>query len=394
MPEVSGKFGGDDDLAVVWKRRKGGGLLMLVGLPFLSIGLYAMAGSLGLGPEMKYDQGHGAPWFVGLLFATVGAGVMFGRAGVEINRQLGTVKTWWGLLVPFSQQEHQLKDYKKIRITREQRRSKNRSYTVYPVKLAGGPRPISIGEQRRYEDARRLAEDLARFCRLAVADQSHGAEVIRSHDELDESLRDRAYRLSQDFEVPDLPPAMQSRVHYGETEVTIEIPASGSSVWKLLALAPGTVVMLLVMFVFLRPLLRNADMPAKMRFVLTAFLGGVFVVLPLLRMARGLAVSLRPQRVIASPDRITLKTPGLFLSREVSISADDLEDLSLPQRDSTPDLETETAPAVARALAHLAPHSQFAITARSDRQTIIFGEGMPEEELRWTYLMVKKMLTM
>jgi hypothetical protein len=77
----------------LYTTRSGGGTLSsLLGLAFFVAGIGIMS---------LFFAGQ----YSGLIFATIFAGLGFilltARRGITIDRRLGTVETWWGLLIPF-----------------------------------------------------------------------------------------------------------------------------------------------------------------------------------------------------------------------------------------------------------------------------------------------------
>ena len=80
--------------------RRGGGLALIFGLPFLAFGLFIGSLSFGWFPS----EGTPPPWFVcaifGSVFTLIGVALTFGRSGMVIDRRKGTVMYWYGLLVP------------------------------------------------------------------------------------------------------------------------------------------------------------------------------------------------------------------------------------------------------------------------------------------------------
>ena len=193
--------------------KRGGGCLILFGLPFLSAGIAVIVAALS--GAMGSEDGSAAPLvFVipfGLVFASVGAGIMFGRAGIEIDLTARTITTWWGLMVPFKSRTLPLERAKIVSINREVRRSKNSTYTVYPVRIEGFEKAIDIEEPRNYADARRRAEEIAKFMNLGVEDSTSGKKVVREAGTLDESLRERAERTGEDLKMPEAPPNATNR---------------------------------------------------------------------------------------------------------------------------------------------------------------------------------------
>ena len=90
-----------------------------------------------------------------------------------------------------------------VTITREIRRSDKSTYTVFPVRLTGDDAgEVKLCEPRTYSASRGLAEELARFLELPLADSSSGTEVVRGHDQLDESLQEH---LRESGALPELP---------------------------------------------------------------------------------------------------------------------------------------------------------------------------------------------
>src|SRR5512137_2953520 len=87
--------------------RSGGGCLLIFGLPFLLAGLFVMQIPLGIIP-MECSPGLLPSVFVvlfGSVFAVVGAGLVFGRSGIILDRGRGRITQWYGLLVPMKRTE-------------------------------------------------------------------------------------------------------------------------------------------------------------------------------------------------------------------------------------------------------------------------------------------------
>jgi hypothetical protein len=98
--------------------REGGGVLAVFGLPFLIIGLGIMVAILGGMPMQDADT---APWFarplmwlMGLVFACVGGGLVFGRTWTTFDANARTIVTQMGLLAPMSRTAHRIDDYTNI----------------------------------------------------------------------------------------------------------------------------------------------------------------------------------------------------------------------------------------------------------------------------------------
>ena len=139
---------------------------MVFAVGFLFVGLFLAVVSLDrdvpAGADILRDIG-GAFALFGILIASI-------RVGATVDRQRRIVTTWWGLVVPFQKSEHPLSQVQYVTLSRENRQvSAGYSYDVFPVRLeAAGADAITLREPRDYDDARRLAEEIAKFVRLEL----------------------------------------------------------------------------------------------------------------------------------------------------------------------------------------------------------------------------------
>ncbi len=380
----------------ILNKKSGGGCLILFGLPFLCAGLVVMLSSLGLLP-LKWEGGSPPPWFVGVpfgaIFATVGAALVLGRGGTIIDRRNRTVTTWWGLLVPFSHKQYSLDDYNSVTIKREVRRSKNSTYTVYPVRIEGGDKPISWEEPQKYQKAREQAERLATFMEMQVVDSTSGEAVIRAPGELDLSLREKMQQAGSEIEVPDPPDNMKTSFTTEGTRLIIETPPKGLRPIHMIPLGLGFLIPAFVLLVVIMPELAKDKHTTgwQIPLVMSAFMGmlipfAIFI-LPTLSAIR------KQWRVIASPESLRVERKGMLLTKAVEIPANELEELVLPKEHIIPD--TAQAPPIMMALVKMmARGSKTGIRARSDNAEVSFGKGLDYEELRWLHAVITKMMTM
>lgn len=154
------------------------------------------------------------------------------RFGVIADRQRLTVTTWWGLLIPFHKTEHRFSQSHHVTLSREERQDYRRTYEVFPVRLEGaGTDAVTIHEPRDHDQARHLAEDVAKFVHLGIRDRSSGQEVAREADALDQSLQQRLRRTGRSMPLPAQPPHARAIFNYGDARAptTIEIPPVGRS---------------------------------------------------------------------------------------------------------------------------------------------------------------------
>ena len=382
----------------IMRRTSGGGLLILFGLPFFAAGLFVIGASLSLWAQ----KGNSPPWYVGVpfggVFAAVGATLMFGRSGIAINKMDRTLVKWWGLLGPFRRKEYSLDDFDRVHLTREVRRSKNSSYTVYPVRVAGPDERVTVEEPRDYEKARRIAEEVAGFLGTKLVDGAAGTEVVRQAGELDESLRERTQRAGDVVTMPDPPPFLRTRCTIEGRSVILDLPSAGLGIGHVVGLIAGVVFPVIVALLILRPIWQE-DMPRPAKYMIMGFLGVVFVLLPFLA-AVGAALSQARSsvRITASPERLSVERRGLLFNKTRAIPADDLEELILPGNGegeaARNALEKSNLPDGVKAfLGTLVKPQRRGLLARSDAATLEFGNELPDAELRWIHAVILRIMT-
>ena len=363
--------------------RSGGGCVSLFGLPFLAAGLGVMTSFL-------WATGGEAPPAVvvipfGGLFAGIGAAFVFGRAGKIIDRRAGTVTTWWGLLVPFKTTVTQLADYERVTLSREVRRSKNSTYTVYPVRLVGaGAGGVKIEEPRNVNAARKTGEEVAKFVGLPLADSSSGALVVREADQLDESLRDQARRTGERADVREPPPDARATHSVAGDSLAFDIPPTGFRLGHYFAMGVGLVFPLIVLLVFFPSVLGSKGPSGSGKWLVAGLLTLFFVILPLVATwGAALSSARATTRVEVSPALLRVSTTGLFRTKTTVIPTDQLEELQLIRTSSQ---ETRNVQAAFLGGAEI-------ILARSDDASATFGAGLSRRELEWIKAVIENVVT-
>ncbi len=353
----------------LYKVQKGGGCLMLFGLPFFLSGIFTILIPVFL--DNKANSEEMIPMIIfGSIFSLVGFGIMFGRAGLVLDRRLNSVRSWWGILFSFSSQQYRLDEVQKVTLTKEVRRSKNSSYTVYPIRIlgetAGGEDfKVNVKESRQYQESRRLGEEIAKFVTRSLVDSSSGKTVVREHDKLDESVREKVRRLGKTTEIPPVPEKTKLHCQIEGKEIEILIPPYGWHFIMWLPLAIGAIISG-VFAINMRGFFDNAPI----YFQVMAFL---FLSFPLL----GISFVLLK---FASTQHLLEVTPKIFRATKSSPFGKKVEELST---DKIEELEMVTG-------------QNFLggnILARSDEKTVSFGTGLSSEELKWLYAVVENTIS-
>jgi len=362
------------DTQLVYK--SGGGCAALFGLPFFAFGVVFVIAALTGGMKMK-GGGNSVvfPALFGAVFALVGAAIIFGRSGLVFDSAAKTVRSWWGLLFPLKSTTDTLSDFLEVRIDREQRKNKNSTYTVYPVRLVRKEgKALHIDEARNEEESRRLAEEIAKFIDFPVTDASSGQAVRRGAGTLDESLRDQLSRTGEVAEIPAPPPRMHSIITAEGNRVLIEIAPLKPKNSDYFPFFVALVFSGFVFFVFLLPLLLDSGTGAGEKGLFGAFIGGLFIALPLLLTLVGIVRQRKRSWTIeATPESLTVTERGLTRAKTQHIPSLELEELRVE---------------VAR------PTNQLpCLTARSDTLTLRFAEGLAPGELRWLRQLLLRAVT-
>ncbi|MHC4252263.1 MAG: hypothetical protein ACYS9X_24355 [Planctomycetota bacterium] len=363
--------------------KRGGGCLMLFGLPFFAAGVGIIVAALA--GVMESDSGDPPPLFViipfGLIFASIGAAFMFGRAGVLLDSRSRTITEWWGLLVPFKSEVTSFDEVNTVTISRETRSSKNSTYTVYPVRIEGEEGVIDIEEPREYAKARRRAEEIAKFLGFGVADSSSGTKVVREAGTLDMSLRDLVRASGERPERPERPGEQPAGGRVNMTsagsQATFDLPPPGLGTVGAVAVVIG-LVFACVPFVFFGGAFFATDLLEDIGNAWPFFIFAGIFALVWLGGTLGFVVKTVKKatargRLVVDPRGLTFETRSFLGTKTVTISADELEELELVGADDP------RVPAAVPAFMGSDEH----VVARSDRAEVEFGRGLSRGELEW-----------
>lgn len=313
--------------------QSGGGCMMLFGLPFLSMGLVAVtAGVLGV---MAGETAAVVEIVVGVVFCLVGGGFVFGRAVSTFDPASGQWRTWVGALGIGKARQGSLEDLSEVVVTREVRRSKNSSYTVFPVKVYGKANlRLDIEAPREFEKARAVAERISKGLRLPLADHTGPQRQVTQPENLDDNLkrklRDGRIRLE---DIPE--PAPKKSVYTVDgTTVRFVIPAGG---WP--EIVGGIAAMLLVpgmvWFGFLQDVVTDEGFSGSWNTAVVAIVAALFVVLPVLGGLGVIMHALTARHIVeVSPEGIRLERQFWLLATTKTMPADEIEDVTVRMLDT------------------------------------------------------------
>lgn len=397
--------------------KQGGGCLTLFGLPFFLAGLFVLQIPLGLIP-VKSEGGAGTmivTFLFGLVFAAVGAGLVFGRSGVIVNRRMGKVFKWWGLLVPMKRAEYPIGLFQRVSLSRKAGDSD--SPDTYPVTLEDGEgqTKVVIVRPAAYLEAHRAAEELAKLLSMPLEDTSSGEKVVREVDRIDESLRERAKRTREDLgSLPPAPPNTRTKIEQTGDGIILVIASPAGGLFLYLPLVFALLFAAFVANFFIRGLLELPG-PPMVRYGFILFITIFFVLAPVgSALARLRKASRSHTKVTATRAMLRVEEVSSGKAKVTEIPVDELEELLLPTWRSVlqnakmtgsgkrrmPNFEGDTGiprlpdgRPVPRFLSSLMKFvGSPGITAVSDKATVTFGKGLPEGELAYLYALVRNAL--
>jgi hypothetical protein len=409
--DVSFSIGPDPD---VMTRKEGGGCLSVFGIPFILFGLLFMLLSLNIMADTPY-VGY-MFFFCGFLFATVGACLAFNRSGLTLDRRRGTAVRWWGLIFPMKRWEILLGQVESVVMTPDPvDRDAEEPLETFTIELIGRDleEPFFITRSYSdYETTRRYVEGLARFLDKPIEDVSSASRHIREPDRLDESFRDRVRRTGEDVRtLPPMPPVMQTKIIETEGGVVLEIPERhvkhvryGPAIFNT---AFGVILICIVAYNLLPSLPRVPGPPVVIS-------GLFFFILGLLlwtTMSRNLLTEKRQTLVTVDSENLRVEYKKGGETHWTQISLEGLEDLILHATRSTAGdigvtgrkrhfLQGNTGtprmpdgrPVPKFLISALRRAGSPGITARSDKYTVTFGTGLPDDEVAYLYSLIRKII--
>lgn len=359
--------------------KTGGGCLILFGMPFFLAGLAIMSS-----PFWPHSDAPLPVALFGLVFASVGAAFVFGRAGMSIDKSAGTITKWWGIFGFKKKTVYEVEGATHVWISKETRtsHSKNGSntYTVYPVRVELETKNVDIEEPRRYEDARKRLEEIAKFLGLGTKDTTGGKAIIRKADTLDMSVKERLAAEGIKPSYPEAPTDLSVDITTRGHEAELTIPPAGMACQSVFGFLFGLVFGLMPIFVGAAIMfdgdndMEGVPLPVQIIIgivILVWSLGGLSIA------AYSILLAKRRDVVLVSPEGVTLRRKGLLGYKGKTINARQIEEVEIAQPEHNE-----------KGLAKSA-----LLSVRSDDLVFKFGYALEKSELNWmkdliTYILV------
>jgi hypothetical protein len=304
--------------------RKGGGALMLFGLPFALFGGALVVAGIGQIMNGVFDGFVVVP--CASIFLLIGLGFMFGRAGVEIDRRARTVKTWWGVFFPWRRKTLNLEGFSEVHVCKEVRRTSNSnggssSKTVFPVRLVGDEQ-VKIQEYSSPLPARKVAEEVAKVAELPMRNSITGVDVVRAPHQLDWSLRQHLHETGATFDEPVVPDGV--RVATKDDAWRVELKSAS---WLALVGLGMLMIPFMAMPIFFIVLAGGKAMHGKFAVVVCLF----FAVPLLIGLGAFLCRAVNGHIIEITPKRVRVTTKMLIGKRVKEFDAEHLEELTVAE---------------------------------------------------------------
>ena len=295
---------------------------------------------------------------------------------IVIDRGTKMVTRWWGLFIPMKRVVTSLDSYDAVVVALQVSRGQGGERFYYPIALTGPSAQLHIDKTNNRDEARNDAEELAKFLTLRLIDRSTDTETIREAHTLDMSLRERIQDGA--LAAPELPPMPENTrsSHHAEGEVlTVEIPRPGLSARHFGALASMAVLWcVLLMFAVLALLSRKRPGDAVFNLIIFTPVLAPMLCLAIWLTRRVVHSAFKRTTVAVSPSSLDVTQTSLMKTERTAIPADELEELEV-----VTDIE--------------GVHKGKVIGARSDRASVRFGVGLPEEELVWLHAAIARIVS-
>ena len=391
--------------------REGGGCLTMFGLPFLLTGIFMMLASFGV-VTMRSDGEavtQVAAAGLGVLFASVGGVLTFGRsiASIDVGQQVITKQ--WRILLPIRTWTYQLADYTTVTLAFV--RGDSDTADKYPIGLKGNTvAPLPLCSPTQFAEARQCAAAVARHLGFEIEDTStdHPSRVTAS--EVDAALQERL-RSAAAAPAPARPSRMMSEVSDvdGSMRITIPMPLNPLAIYG--GLFPAVVAAgMLGWLGFLstpRPL-------APIEWIFVGLLFAGFGILPLASVvSRWLRSRVGQTIVTVSAQGLRVQERGILRTRTVAaLSASEILDVDYSTKESTmtsarrsAEAETATMRKIPSSAATAGPSTEWVfgvlswflkgkgIIVKTRKGLTTFGEGLADDEIQYLHAIVRRTLT-
>lgn len=286
--------------------KSGGGCLSLFGMPFFLAGIFMLLATLQIIPLSNANE---MPWwswiilfFMGLVFTGVGAGLVFGRNWITIDKTQRRIWKAWGLLRPMRGEQYDLSNYVSVVIKHSPGDSDTAETFPISLKASDDRTELSLISPQDYGISMEQAMLLSTFLHLKLEDMTSDNPVELKPQEIIDGQK--PLHKAGEIRISAQPASMKTEVSENANELQIRIPGQPFLKGYLIGL-----IVPLCMLVFVVPYLLsfflNTGTPQFVQYFFIGFIGLFFILMPLLETVKAY---LRSRKVMTT---VTVK-PGVI----------------------------------------------------------------------------------
>jgi hypothetical protein len=316
--------------------KQGGGCIGCFGIPFFGAGIFMLLAVLQIIPFSNADE---LPWwtwivlaFMAIIFTAVGAGLVFGRNWISVDKAKSRIWKAWGLLQPMKGQQYDLTNYTAVIL--KYRAGDSDTPESYPVSLKAldGATELDMCSFNNYGTSFQQATLLSSFLNLKLEDRTTDHSVEVAPQEITDKPAD--LHSKDKIQISPQPEIIRSTIEESGDTLKISIPGPAFHAGHLLQL----LIPLLILYFIGTPVLsffNSTGTPQYVKLFFTGFALIFFALIPLQQIIKTFLRSRLPVFVVTvSPSEITLENKGISRSRIVRISAKDVVGIDYGTRDT------------------------------------------------------------
>lgn len=384
--------------------KQGGGCIGCFGVPFFLAGLFVFLMSIQI---IHVSNATEVPWWawivmgvMGIVFTGVGAGLIWGRNWISIDRRQMTVWIAWGLLRPMKGTQYKLENYHAVVI--QYNAGDSDTAESYPISLAAeNGSDLSLFSPNTYKDSLQQAMLLSQFLDIPLKDMTTDHVL-----EIEATGRKKEEESEEPVMEPIRPQVLKCDVREDDTGLHIGIPMKSVTVVHVFGSLIPVIIIILIGKGFLE-FFTSSHTPLHVQYFFGGFVLLFFVVLPLLRLVKALSTSrVNAVEIDVDEEGMTVMNRYGSSKKPVRVLAGDILDIDYSTRESSLDaaMDRNNGSPYLPSGGVSTTRSGFpwwismiksmatskGITVKSTHDIITFGQGLPDDEVTYLYSMISK----
>ncbi|MFO7659525.1 MAG: hypothetical protein R6V77_01310 [Candidatus Cloacimonadaceae bacterium] len=392
--------------------KKGGGCISIFGIPFLLAGLFMLLATLQIIPLSNAKEMPWWSWLIlfgmGLIFTGVGAGLVFGRNWITIDKTQRRIWKAWGLLRPMRGEIYDLNNYVSVLLKHNPGDSDTAETFPVSLKATDGRTELLLLSPQDYGIALEQAMLLSTFLHIKLEEMTTDNPVELKPQEILEGQK--PLHKTGEIRISAQPVSMKTEVTENADQLQIRIPGQPFRKLNLVGLIIP-LIMLVVVLPYLLSFFQSTRTPHFMQYFFVGFIGLFFILLPVLETFKAY---LRSRQVMTTvnvkPGEIIINYLTMTKQGSLHLSMDDILGIDYGTKETAIiNVQKQYEKADTRHLTMggiSAPYSyqpywmrwleKFSrargIIIKSKKGLFTFAEGLQDDEVYYLYTLVLKYL--